>query len=78
MRAMTPCVAFEPKAATTSARPASASAGDKALMPRCSSRARDSASAMPADQGPKLTLVPAMPCSRSRQASPSRKAFAAL
>jgi len=56
---------------------ARASAGDKVRTPRLSSRARDSASAMPADQGPKLTLIPEMPCSRRRQASPSRNALAA-
>ena len=78
IRATTPCAApSAEEAATTSARPASASAGDKVLTPRLSSRARDSASAMPADQGPKLTLIPEMPCSRRRQASPSRKALAA-
>lgn len=46
---------------------------DSALIQPCLA----SASAIPADQGPKLTLVPRMPCSRSRQASPSRNAFAA-
>ena len=32
---------------------------------------------LPADQGPKLTLIPEIPWSRRRQASPSRKALAA-
>ena len=41
----------------SSAIPASASAGDKVWTPRCSSRERASSSAMPADHGPKLTLI---------------------
>ena len=32
----------------------------------------------PPSHGPKLTLIPGTPCSRSRQANPSRKALAAL
>ena len=42
----------------TSAIPANASAGDNVRTPRSASRARASSSAMPADQGPKLALIP--------------------
>ena len=61
----------------SSAIPASASAGDSVRTPRRSSCSRASRSAMPADHGPKLTLIPGTPRSRRHQTNPSRKALAA-